>query len=337
MVATSQRLWPTIPKIDEVLKYVYCFKSSETNLNSHILPKVHQVLKMRAKTEADSLKKKRIIGKYLSEVESIKGRNFSIAAAGGFDLNVEEMDHYIWLSSLSLDEFEEQLRTVKEVYKPYVYFLQSDIGGPIKIGCSSNIPRRAEEIQMYCPFRLVPIGTMDGDLIEEQKIHKQFERSRLHGEWFTDTPKLHQFIRDNYSRYTVGQKVLAFYRIPKSLTDGCLAVVESICDDGFLNIKDNFHLWSHVHPSWTVPIPTYSIRRKSWDRQPARTNFKHKGIIIQGCNDWPCQDYKIVKDDWKVEEKKSWMDAADCSRNINDVIALGDYNMCSHQDYDSED
>ncbi len=76
-----------------------------------------------------------------------------------------------------------------------VYFIQSVIGGPIKIGISVSISSRIETIQMMCPFILKIIGTIKGVGVETERIlHEKFFKSRLHGEWFEPTKELLDYV-----------------------------------------------------------------------------------------------------------------------------------------------
>ncbi len=71
-----------------------------------------------------------------------------------------------------------------------VYFIQSVIGGPIKIGAAVDVSRRLTALQTGCPFRLVVLATMPGDLIVEQRLHIEFSSSIEHGEWFRPSADL---------------------------------------------------------------------------------------------------------------------------------------------------
>ena len=70
-----------------------------------------------------------------------------------------------------------------------VYFIQSIIGGPIKIGMSTDVAKRVETIQTMNPTEILllsVIHTVDSKeaYSVELELHNKFKRHRLHGEWF---------------------------------------------------------------------------------------------------------------------------------------------------------
>lgn len=80
-----------------------------------------------------------------------------------------------------------------------VYYLQSVDGGPIKIGQSTGAINRFLNIQNMSPVPLKVIGVESlrtrTDPSIERTRHNQFAETRLHGEWFADTPELIEHIR----------------------------------------------------------------------------------------------------------------------------------------------
>ena len=89
----------------------------------------------------------------------------------------------------------QQLRPI--VFTGYtVYFIQAVDGGPIKIGVSTNVPRRLLELQLCCPCKLRILGVIPGCNPElEPEIHARFAALRLHGEWFTPAEGLFEYIQ----------------------------------------------------------------------------------------------------------------------------------------------
>lgn len=78
----------------------------------------------------------------------------------------------------------------------WVYFLQGEDGGPVKIGRSSRDPTtRIQHAQLGYPFsRLRLVGVMRGPFRFERTLHDRFRKSRLMGEWFSPSPDLREFI-----------------------------------------------------------------------------------------------------------------------------------------------
>lgn len=78
-----------------------------------------------------------------------------------------------------------------------VYFLQA--GGPerpIKIGISSNLPKRLGELQDANPEPLTVLFTYEGDFSEEARLHNMFRDYWLGGEWFQANRALLLYILD---------------------------------------------------------------------------------------------------------------------------------------------
>jgi len=66
-----------------------------------------------------------------------------------------------------------------------VYFIQSIIGGPVKIGRSKYPYVRLEEIQRMSPFSLEIIYLIENVHIQtEETLHQRFKKYHLHDEWF---------------------------------------------------------------------------------------------------------------------------------------------------------
>ena len=78
-----------------------------------------------------------------------------------------------------------------------IYFLQSEIGGLIKIGITKDFAYRFASLQNQCPVPLQVLGTMNGDLAQESRIMARFAAYRVHGEWFEPAGDLLHYIADN--------------------------------------------------------------------------------------------------------------------------------------------
>lgn len=75
-----------------------------------------------------------------------------------------------------------------------VYFIQSERGGPVKIGMSKDPQKRLEQIQTNHPDRLRLLAVERGGKKEEAKLHERFGALRLKGEWFRPGPDLMRYI-----------------------------------------------------------------------------------------------------------------------------------------------
>jgi hypothetical protein len=78
-----------------------------------------------------------------------------------------------------------------------VYFIQSDHGGPIKIGFTGNREQRLKTLQLSSPYKLVVLGLIPNSTYEtEKKLHEKFSEFRLHGEWFSPDEKILAYIAE---------------------------------------------------------------------------------------------------------------------------------------------
>lgn len=73
----------------------------------------------------------------------------------------------------------------------YIYFIQVDGGGPIKIGITRHDPRqRMVKIQSDCPWPVSLIGVVMGGLDDEASLHRELSQFNTQGEWFNPTAEV---------------------------------------------------------------------------------------------------------------------------------------------------
>lgn len=77
-----------------------------------------------------------------------------------------------------------------------VYFIESK-SGLIKIGRSNRPHARFKAIKSMSPEELTLLGTIPESVVTESQLHKKFAHLRQHGEWFSDSPELRDFIEKN--------------------------------------------------------------------------------------------------------------------------------------------
>lgn len=73
----------------------------------------------------------------------------------------------------------------KKRYPGFVYFIQGESGGPIKIGYTQDIKSRLTSLQTGCPETLKLLLAIPGKIADEQKIHAELDPYRMRGEWFS--------------------------------------------------------------------------------------------------------------------------------------------------------
>lgn len=93
-------------------------------------------------------------------------------------------------------ETSEAPRSLRSVPSRWVYFIQGEDGGPIKIGVANNPTKRLAELQRTSPVRLEIIAKVPGDESDEKRLHMRFNDLRLHGEWFEPAESLMEFLSE---------------------------------------------------------------------------------------------------------------------------------------------
>jgi hypothetical protein len=77
----------------------------------------------------------------------------------------------------------------------WIYFVQGDDGGPIKIGRTTNLNARVSELGCGYPFgTLRYVGVLCALRDTESELHARFQDLRLAGEWFKPGAELVEYI-----------------------------------------------------------------------------------------------------------------------------------------------
>lgn len=96
----------------------------------------------------------------------------------------------------TIDKLLSARKSKRKAPKGFVYFVQGQCGGAIKIGYSVNPESRLKALQTGYPDTLVMLLMIPGDESIERNIHKEFEDCRLSGEWFKPVPVLIERIKE---------------------------------------------------------------------------------------------------------------------------------------------
>ena len=76
-----------------------------------------------------------------------------------------------------------------------IYFIQPTDGGPVKIGTTTNLDLRLEQLEKHYGCALAALATMDGGPADEREIHARFAHLRYgHTEQFQPASDLMEFI-----------------------------------------------------------------------------------------------------------------------------------------------
>ncbi len=100
---------------------------------------------------------------------------------------------------------EEQKRKDKEFlycqrYPGFVYFIQGETGGPIKIGYSDDVLKRLKGLQTGHPDNLRILFTFPGNPEDEKAMHETLNAHRLRGEWFKPSTEVFSAIEELKSK-----------------------------------------------------------------------------------------------------------------------------------------
>lgn len=110
------------------------------------------------------------------------------------------------LNAIRNDEYEFK-QIDKHAQKPpkrpkgYVYFIQGLCGGAIKIGYSASPEKRLKELQTGYPDTLTILLMIPGSESTEATFHRQFDASRLKGEWFRPDDYLIEQIKELKAKF----------------------------------------------------------------------------------------------------------------------------------------
>lgn len=72
----------------------------------------------------------------------------------------------------------------------FVYVIQSEQGGPVKIGKAKNPRERIATLQTASPYPLRLLHVLPGGRPLERQLHERLAPFRLRGEWFDLDPKV---------------------------------------------------------------------------------------------------------------------------------------------------
>lgn len=116
-----------------------------------------------------------------------------------------------------------------------IYFMQAPEGGPIKIGCTTDLGRRHKQLEKYYGTKLLILKVINGGKAMERKIHRKFAHLRMpRTEQFEPEVELCRFIsRAKADRPVVNAKASE----PMRPAEGCKVVI---------NLDDEQHRWLRV-------------------------------------------------------------------------------------------
>jgi len=76
----------------------------------------------------------------------------------------------------------------KKRFPGFIYFIQGESGGPIKIGYTTDVQSRIRTLQTGYPDTLKLLLAIPGNFNNEQTLHFELKEYRVQGEWFKPVP-----------------------------------------------------------------------------------------------------------------------------------------------------
>lgn len=95
-----------------------------------------------------------------------------------------------------------------------IYFVECRPLSAVKIGFTGSGPEsRLKACQTGCPAPLRLLGSIPGQMFEEQRLHRAFKPLHIRGEWFRNEWKLSDFINYLDERWTRDQFIAALHDV----------------------------------------------------------------------------------------------------------------------------
>jgi hypothetical protein len=76
----------------------------------------------------------------------------------------------------------------------WVYFVQVEHDGPIKIGTTNRLDERIKSLQTASPYKLRLLAKYEGSHAQERRLHVLYAEYRIRGEWFRPNQSLMELI-----------------------------------------------------------------------------------------------------------------------------------------------
>jgi len=141
-----------------------------------------------------------------------------------------------------------------------VYFLQVVPNGPIKIGSTTgDIEDRIVALQTGCPWKIKPLGFIEGEARHEFWLHRRFEKHRLEGEWFEPVDELlaaiAEILRQNFS-----------WPEPEIAIDSEIRAIRNNLGESQIDFARRLHIDQATLSRWERkgipgPLKTFAVRQ----------------------------------------------------------------------------
>jgi hypothetical protein len=121
------------------------------------------------------------------------------------ELNISVLNYLFGLSDELKEPFEyiiikdnevmsNMVNNILETQERFVYFIQNESNQEIKIGVTSNIEKRMNDISRVIKAPVKLLKLIKGNEVTEKELHNKFSQYRIHGEWFAPSKELIKYI-----------------------------------------------------------------------------------------------------------------------------------------------
>ena len=192
------------------------------------------------------------------------------------------------------------------------YFMQSEIGGPIKIGVSECPESRLDNIQTCFPYKIKLLLTLNGNI--EAELHQKFERHCIRGEWFREDEEIYKFIKQHH-----GKKIREKRNNLWEGLDSKIDFVERYYDIIYDNLEEadeiKFIKWAQYDEDCRVSRLLQKIEiRKNKGKNTIYLENREKLLLDMFCD---CPDSCCESCE---HERKTWLIAIDLICNCTHII-----------------
>jgi predicted GIY-YIG superfamily endonuclease len=134
----------------------------------------------------------------------------------------------------------------EETQRAVVYFVQAN-NGPIKLGMTSDLPKRLDALYSHNPHGLsvlgvIPCTTRSEALILEGDLKRQFADYRIHGEWYKPDQKLLDYV----TSYTSPDELDVAPPVSSSLRSSSPPAHQRVARSGFKGVYPYGKRWTAV-------------------------------------------------------------------------------------------
>jgi T5orf172 domain len=150
----------------------------------------------------------------------------------------------------------------------FVYFIQEENRGYIKIGSAENVEKRLKGLQVGNPDKLKILHKTSGGQNLELFLHKKFKEYHIRGEWFRDSEEIINYID--------------YLKFEDEFYGRVLSIVEFAISNGFDLISSERHLLTDLSRGACLGETSKNIKTKikMWKILDAYALYKKNFLLV---------------------------------------------------------